>query len=78
MNNTPDPNWTVVAECNSVPEASIIAGAIENEGIPTTILNSALQSALPMTFTWAPVQVAVPKIYKEKAQELVPDDMRAW
>lgn len=74
--NNPDPNWTIVAECNSVPEATIIAGAIENEGIPTTILNSALQSALPMTFTWAPVQIAVPKNMREAALELVPDNLR--
>lgn len=76
MNTTPDPNWTVIAECNSVPEASIIAGAIENEGIPTTILNSALQSALPMTFTWAPVQIAVPNAFVDQARELVPDDLK--
>lgn len=71
-----DLNWTVVAECNSVADASIIAGAIENEDIPTTILNSALQSALPMTYTWAPVQILVPADMAERARVVVPPDAR--
>lgn len=68
--------WEVVAECNTETEASIIAGAIENEGIPTQIMNRALQSALPMTYTWAPVQIVVPKEMAEEARKLVPEDIR--
>lgn len=76
MNRNQDGNWIVVAECNTVADASIIAGAIENEGIPTAILNSALQSALPMTYTWAPVQIAVPPSMAADARELVPPESR--
>ena len=76
MKQKQDDNWTVVAECINVAEASIIAGAIENEGIPTAIINSALQSALPLTYTWAPVQVVVPPSMAEEARKLVPPDSR--
>lgn len=76
MSTSKENGWVVVAECNSVPDASIIAGAIENEGIPTAILNSALQSALPLTYTWAPVQIAVPPSMAEQARQLVPLDSR--
>lgn len=64
-------DWTVVADCNTVPEATILAGALEAAEIPTVILNKALQSALPMTFTWAPVQVAVPPEYAARAREIL-------
>lgn len=76
MKQTKNEGWTVVAECVNVAEASIIAGAIENEGIPTAILNSALQSALPLTYTWAPVQVVVPPAMADEAREIVPPDSR--
>ncbi len=69
-------NWRVVAECNTETEASIIAGAIENEGIPVQIMNRALQSALPMTYTWAPVQVVVPGDMADEARRFVPEDSR--
>ncbi len=69
-----DLKWTVVAECNSVADASIIEGALKNAGIPTTILNTALQSTLPMTFTWAPVQVLVPDGFADEAKKMVPSD----
>ncbi len=76
MSKNQDESWVVVAECNTVTDASIIAGAIENEGIPTAILNSALQSALPMTYTWAPVQIAVPPSMASEAREFVPPESR--
>lgn len=76
MNNDTNDGWIVVAECNTVTDASIIAGAIENEGIPTQILNRALQSALPMTFTWAPVQIVVPVAMSEQARGVIPPDYR--
>ncbi len=75
MDNMHD-NWVVVAECNTETEAFIIAGAIENEGIPTQIMNRALQSALPMTYTWAPVQIMVPGRMAEEARRLVPNDLK--
>lgn len=76
MNND-DKTWIVVAECNSVPDASIIAGAMESAGIPTTIVNGALQSALPLTYTWAPVQIMVPASMASEAIEFVPADSRS-
>lgn len=76
MSKSVNEGWIVVAECNTVADASIIAGAIENEGIPTQILNSALQSALPLTYTWAPVQIVVPSSMALQARELVPLESR--
>lgn len=75
MNDMND-SWVVVAECNTETEAFIIAGAIENEDIPTQIMNRALQSALPMTYTWAPVQIMVPGSMASEARKLVPDDLK--
>lgn len=66
--------WVKIGEFNSLPDASIVAGAIENEGIPTSILNSSLQSTLPLTYTWAPVELLVPRDSALQAQKLVPDD----
>ncbi|MDE6831716.1 MAG: DUF2007 domain-containing protein [Muribaculaceae bacterium] len=76
MKPSSTPGWTIVGEFDTLPDASIIAGAIENEGIPTTILNSSLQSTLPLTFTWAPVQLLVPEEMAETASEFVPDGNR--
>ena len=76
MKGSKDAKWTVVAECNSVADASIIEGALKNADIPATIINSALQSALPMTFTWAPGQIVVPDAFVEQAREIVPDEYR--
>ena len=76
MKSAKDANWTIVAECNSVVDASIIEGALKNAEIPATIINSALQSALPMTFTWAPVQIVVPDVFVEQAREIVPEEYR--
>lgn len=75
-NHQQDPSWVVVAQCNSLPDAAIIAGAIENAGIPTAILNSTLQSALPLTYTWAPVEVSVPVDMASEAREIVPEENR--
>lgn len=69
-------DWIVIGEFDSLPDASIVAGAIENENIPTAILNSALQSTLPLTFTWAPVQLLVPPTMAARASEIVPEDNR--
>lgn len=68
--------WIVIAEFDSLPDASIVAGAIESEEIPTTILNSSLQSALPLTFTWAPIQLLVPEHLASRAREMVPEENR--
>lgn len=76
MSKNETPSWIVVAECDTLPEASILAGAINNEGIPTSIMNSALQSALPMTYTWAPVQIMVPADMADAARKLVPIENR--
>lgn len=70
MNKYSD-DWAVVANCNTVPEASIIAGALEAADIPTSIINKALQSTLPMTFTWAPVQIVVPIEFEAQAREIL-------
>ncbi len=70
MNND-NSDWAVVANCNSEPEASILAGALKAAEIPTSIINKALQSTLPMTFTWAPVQVVVPREYEAQAREIL-------
>lgn len=67
-------NWVKVGEFNTLPDATIVAGAIENEGIPTSILNSSLQSALPMTFTWAPVELLVPREMADAARKLIPEE----
>lgn len=69
-------NWTKIGEFDSLPDASIVAGAIENEGIPTSILNASLQSTLPLTFTWAPVELFVPREMADAARQLVPDENR--
>lgn len=76
MKSNPSSGWVVIGEFNTLPEATIIAGAIENEGIPTSILNSSLQSALPLTFTWAPIQLLVPEKMAEEARTMVPADNR--
>ncbi len=68
--------WVIIGEFDTLPDATIIAGAIENEGIPTSILNSSLQSTLPLTFTWAPVQLLVPEAMAEAAIESVPEENR--
>ncbi|MCM1449529.1 MAG: DUF2007 domain-containing protein [Clostridiales bacterium] len=69
-------NWVVIAECNTVTDASIIAGAIESVDIPVQIMNGTLQSALPMTYTWAPVQIMVPANLADEARKMVPEDSR--
>lgn len=69
-------SWVVIAECNTVTDASIIAGAIENADIPVQIMNGALQSALPLTYTWAPVQIMVPGELADEARKMVPEDSR--
>ncbi len=76
MRQTSTNGWIVIAEFDTLPDATIIAGAIENEGIPTSILNSSLQSALPLTFTWAPIQLLVPETMAEEARPLVPEENR--
>lgn len=76
MKENKDAKWSVVAECNSVADASIFVGALKNADIPATIINSALQSALPMTFTWAPVQIVVPDDFVDLAREIIPEEYR--
>lgn len=69
-------NWTIVGEFDTLPDASIIAGAIENEGIPVQLLNAEMQSALPLTLTWAPIQLLVPDGYADRAREIIPEHNR--
>lgn len=60
-------SWVVLRSYKNEPEAYIDKGVLETNGI-TCVINNGV-SAYPMTDTWAPVQLLVPRAELGKAKE---------
>jgi len=64
-------DWTTVAKFSSVEDGYIIKGMLESNGIPVELNNATISSVYPMTDTWAPLEIMVPKNLAEKAKSLI-------
>lgn len=62
-------SWVVLGSYNNEPEAYIHKGVLETNGV-TCVMNNGV-SAYPMTDTWAPVQLLVPRAELSRARELL-------
>lgn len=68
--------WITVGEFEVLADAQLALTALNANEIPCTLVNAALQSVLPMTFTWAPIEIKVPEEYREAALEILPPHSR--
>lgn len=59
--------WVPVAIAMGVPEAHLIAGRLNNEGIPTRISQEAAGAAIGLTVGMFQIRVLVPKPMEERA-----------
>ena len=63
--------WVTVATYSTIQEASIAAGMLRDNGIPTSINNATLSSVLPLTDTWTPLELMVPSDKESLALKLL-------
>ncbi|MGM9862542.1 MAG: putative signal transducing protein [Muribaculaceae bacterium] len=63
--------WTVIRSYGSEAEAFIDKGMLENFGIECVVNNDVIASVYPMTATWAPIEIMVPKAQAERARAIL-------
>lgn len=65
------PNWVRIASFSSSEDAYIVKGMLESNNIPVEISNATISSVYPMTDTWAPIELFVPRELETEAQRLL-------
>ncbi len=65
------PNWIRIASFSSSEDAYIVKGMLESNDIPVEISNATISSVYPMTDTWAPVELFVPRELETEAERLL-------
>lgn len=65
------PNWVRIASFSSYEDAYIVKGMLESNDIPVEISNATISSVYPMTDTWAPVELFVPRELETEAERLL-------
>lgn len=65
------PNWIRIASFSSSEDAYIVKGMLESNDIPVEISNATISSVYPMTDTWAPIELFVPRELETEAQRLL-------
>ncbi len=65
------PNWVRIASFSSSEDAYIVKGMLESNDIPVEISNATISSVYPMTDTWAPVELFVPRELETEAERLL-------
>lgn len=65
------PNWIRIASFSSSEDAYIVKGMLESNDIPVEISNATISSVYPMTDTWAPVELFVPRELETEADRLL-------
>ncbi len=65
------PNWVRIASFSSSEDAYIVKGMLESNDIPVEISNATISSVYPMTDTWAPIELFVPRELETEAQRLL-------
>lgn len=65
------PNWVRIASFSSSEDAYIVKGMLESNDIPVEISNATISSVYPMTDTWTPVELFVPRELEAEAQRLL-------
>lgn len=65
------PNWVRIASFSSSEDAYIVKGMLESNDIPVEISNATISSVYPMTDTWAPVELFVPRELETEADRLL-------
>lgn len=71
MNSRRDSQTALVGRFATLQQAQIAAGMLEANGIPSQVTNATLVSVLPMTDTWAPINLLVPASRAPQARELL-------
>ena len=65
------PNWVRIASFSSSEDAYIVKGMLESNDIPVEISNATISSVYPMTDTWAPIELFVPRELETEAERLL-------
>lgn len=63
--------WIKIASFTTPQDAYIVKGMLESNDIPTVLNNTTISSVYPMTDTWAPVELLVPKHDEIRARQLM-------
>lgn len=63
--------WVNIASFSSPEDAYIMKGMLESNDIPVEVNNATISSVYPMTDTWAPVELLVPKEFEKEALRLM-------
>ncbi len=64
-------SWTKIASFSSTEDAYIVKGMLESNDIPVVMNNVTISTVYPMTDTWAPVELLVPKTFESQARQLI-------
>ena len=65
------PNWVRIASFSSSEDAYIVKGMLESNDTPVEISNATISSVYPMTDTWAPIELFVPRELETEAERLL-------
>lgn len=63
--------WIKIASFTTPQDAYIVKGMLESNDIPTVLNNATISSVYPMTDTWAPVELLVPKHDEIRTRQLM-------
>ena len=64
-------DWAEIGRYANEQEAYIVKGMLAENGVDAVVMSDAMQSVYPMTLTWAPVAVLVPRAQEAAAHALL-------
>lgn len=64
-------SWIRIASFTTIEDAYIVKGMLESNDIPVVVNNVTISTVYPMTDTWTPIELLVPKIFEAKALQLI-------
>lgn len=63
--------WITLAEFDTIEDAYIVKGMLEENGVPVQLENTTISSVYPMTLSWAPIILKVPEESAVLASKLI-------